>query len=134
MNLEIQPIGLGEPAGGAGEVADLAGIDRGQGQLCGGERGGDGHLEAAGGLEHDKARGELGQALDQNGETGGVTADRQRLARWPQMQVEPVLGDVDPDEHRHGRGTLHDRSVRMLAHRSAARATVLIGAGVLTGR
>ena len=53
--LGIQPIGLGEPAGGAGEVADGGGLTTARGRLCGGERGGDGHLEAAGGLEHDQA-------------------------------------------------------------------------------
>ena len=31
--------------------------------------------------------------------TGGVTADNQGLARWTQMHIEPVLGDIDPYDH-----------------------------------
>jgi hypothetical protein len=61
----VQPVGLGEPAGGAGEIADLARIDDRQGQAGGAERGSDGRLEAAGGLEHDQPRREPRQALGQ---------------------------------------------------------------------
>ena len=35
--LGIQPIGLGEPAGGAGEAADLAGVDHGERQAGAGK-------------------------------------------------------------------------------------------------
>ena len=124
--LGIEPIGLGEPAGGAGEVPDLAGIDHGQRQLCGAERGGHRHLEAAGRFEHHQLWRDRRQALDQSGETGTIPADREGLAGWPQMHIEPVLGDVDPDEGRHGRGMLHDPSLRIRARRSAAQATVRV--------
>jgi hypothetical protein len=51
--LGVEPVGLGEPAGGAGEGADPVRVDDGERQPGAGERGGDGDLEAAGGLEHD---------------------------------------------------------------------------------
>ena len=98
--LGVQPVGLGQPTGGAGEVADLARVDDHQRQARSAQRGGHGCLEAAGGLEHDQARGEPGQAFGQRRETGAIAADRKGLTGRPRMHVELALGDVDADEHR----------------------------------
>jgi hypothetical protein len=42
----VEGVGLGEPPGGAGEVADLAGIDDRERQVGASEGGGHGQLEA----------------------------------------------------------------------------------------
>jgi hypothetical protein len=50
--LGIQAIGLGQAPGGAGEIADLPGVDHDQGQPSGSQRGGHRDLEAAGRFQH----------------------------------------------------------------------------------
>ena len=98
--LRVQPIGLGQPAGGAGEVADLARVDDHQRQAGGAECRGDGRLEAARGFEQDELRRQPRQALGQSREPVGLPADGEGLARRTQMHIEPILGDIDADEHR----------------------------------
>ena len=51
----IDTIGLGAAAGAAGKVADLAGVDDGEGELGGMERLDDGKFPAAGGFANDVA-------------------------------------------------------------------------------
>ena len=48
------------------------------------------------------------------------------LATWPEMDIEPALGDVDPDEHRTCRRLLHDPPLRIRARFAAAPATVRV--------
>src|SRR5689334_9980105 len=55
-------------------------------------------LQAAGGLEHDERRREGGQALDQRRDLPLAVVDGEALARGTQVDVEPMLGDVDADE------------------------------------
>jgi hypothetical protein len=95
----VQAIGLGEPPGGAGEVADLARVDDHQRQAGGAERRGDGRLKAPGGLKHDQPRGKRGEAVGQRREAGGVAVESKRLPSRAHVHVEPALGDVDADEH-----------------------------------
>jgi hypothetical protein len=99
MGPGIQRIGLGEPAGGAGEGADLARIDHRQRQPGRGQGPGDHRFAAAGGLQHDQARlaAQLGQQALQ---PGGVATGRDPLALGAQMHLEPALGNVDADKHR----------------------------------
>ena len=54
----VDAVGLGQPAGGLGEVAGLAGVDHG-GRQAGDGQGRRGQLQAAGGLEDDQARGRV---------------------------------------------------------------------------
>jgi hypothetical protein len=63
--LGIDTVGLGQPAGGAGEVAHLARVDHRDRQPGGGELGGEAGLQAARGLEHDQRRAKPDQVLDQ---------------------------------------------------------------------
>ena len=122
--LGIEAVGLGEPAGRTGEVADLARVDDGQRQPRRGQSGGDGGLEAARRLQHDQAWCGLRQALDERREPRPVAAERKALALGPQMHVEPILGHIDASEHRLTRGMLHDPSLHMRARPEAAQATV----------
>jgi hypothetical protein len=118
-DLGIQPVGFGEPAGGAGEGrADLARVDHGQRQAGPGEGGGHGDLEAAGGLEHHERRGQDAELRDQPVEALAAARDGDGPARRAQVHVEAVLGDVDADEGRRssgGRLAAHDPSSWMRA-------------------
>jgi hypothetical protein len=99
MGPGIERIGLGELAGGAGEVAELARIDHRQRQAGCGQGTGDHRFVAAGGRQHDQARlaAQLGQQALQ---PGRVAAGREALALGAQRHLEPVLGKVDADEDR----------------------------------
>ena len=58
QGLGVDPVGLGQAAGGLGEVAGLAGVDRGDRDLGDLQRGDQGQLQAAGGLDDDQGRGQ----------------------------------------------------------------------------
>ena len=53
-DLGIQRVGLGEAAGSAGKVPDLAWVDDGEWQSGAGESGSDADLKAAGGFQHNQ--------------------------------------------------------------------------------
>ena len=96
--LGVEAVGLGQPARGAREGAHLARVDDRDRQAGRGQGRGEADLQAAGGLEHDQRRREGGQALDQRRHALLVVVDREALAGGAQVDVEPVLGDVDADE------------------------------------
>ena len=90
QDLGVDPVGLGQPAGGLGEVAGLAGVDRGDrdaGDLQGGDQG---QLQAAGGLDDDQGRGQGLEPGDQGGDAGrvvgvagrGLAPGRVAVSRW----------------------------------------------------
>jgi hypothetical protein len=81
-------------------------------QLGAAQRRGDGDLEPAGRLEHDQGGRRLTQMGDQPLQAGMVTGDGEGLAGWQQVDVEPVFGDIDADEHWRPDGVLiHDPSL-----------------------
>jgi hypothetical protein len=125
--LGVEAVGLGEPAGGAGEVADLARVDHGQRQAGAGERGGHRDLETAGGLQHDEAGRFRPQPRQQPVEAPAVARHGEGLARRAEVHVEAIFGNVDADEGRRGGGRLiHGPSLRMRAHGHAAAAPATV--------
>jgi hypothetical protein len=103
----VQAVGLGQPTHGAGEGADLARVDDRDRQAGRGQGRGEADLHPAGGLEHDECRRERTQALDQRRHAPVVMVEGGALAGRAQVDVEPVLGNVDADEHRRS-GLVHD--------------------------
>ena len=63
--LSIERVGLGEPPGGAGKIADLTWINHRERQAGAGQSGGHGDLEPAGGLEHNQGRSQGDQIGDE---------------------------------------------------------------------
>ena len=127
--LGVEAVGLGEPPGGAGEVADLARVDDGERQAGAGQRRGDGDFETAGGLQHHEGGRQGPQLRGQAVEAGAVARNGERLARRAEMHVEAVLRHVDAGEDRHLRRLIHDPSLRMRARglaAAAAQATVRV--------
>ena len=113
----VEPVGLGQLAGGTGDLVDLAGIDHRQRQVRGGDRAGHDRLIAARRFHHDPLRDQRLQSRDEPGHAFAVARDGEGLAARPQMHVEPILRHVDPNK------MLHVPSLRMRA-RLAAPATV----------
>ena len=95
----VEPVGLGEPAGGPGEGADLRRIDHGERQPRPGDPGRHCDLEAARSLEHYERRRERPEPVHQRGDAGAIPAHCESLPRRAQMHVEAILGDIDSDEH-----------------------------------
>ena len=99
QGLGVDPIGLGQPAGGLGEVAGLARVDRRDrdlGDLQGGDQG---QLEPAGGLDDDQGRGQGLESGDQGGDAGRVVGIAgHSFGAGPDGRVEIGLGDIDADE------------------------------------
>ena len=97
----VDGVGLGELAGGTGEVADLAGVDDGDGHADGRELGRGPSLDAAGRLPRRRAR--------RRRRVRG--AGRARRSEWGEAlgvtvgagEVEGVERDVDADVEGHGR-------------------------------
>jgi hypothetical protein len=106
----VQPVGLRQPARGAGEGAHLARVDDRHRQAGGGEA----DLHAAGGLEHHQCWRERDEAPDQRRHAPLVVAEAEALAGGAEVDLEVVLGDVDADEH--GR-LVHDPVSPMRARR-----------------
>ena len=98
--LDVLPVGLCRPAGGAGKVALLARVDDDRRQTGSAQRRSNAPLEAAGGLERDQRRDGPGEPLDQGCEGVSVPTGREDLTSGMHMYVEPALGDIDPDEYR----------------------------------
>ena len=52
------------------------------------------------------------QTRDQPLQAGAITGDGKGLTRRQQMDIKPVFGDIDADEHRyHDRVLIHDPSL-----------------------
>jgi hypothetical protein len=97
----IDPVGLGQLAGGAGEIADLARIDHGQRQVSRGHRAGDDGFVAAGGLHCDQVRRQCLQPAHELRQAFAVARDGEGLTARPQMHVAPILCHVDPNKMLH---------------------------------
>jgi hypothetical protein len=113
----VDRIGLGQLAGGAGEIADLARVDHRQRQMGSRHRARHDRLVAAGGFHHDQPGRQILQPLHELHQAFAVARDGEALAARPQMHGEPVLCHIDPNK------MLHVPSLRMRA-RLAAPATV----------
>jgi hypothetical protein len=106
QDLGIDRIGLGELAGGAREVPDLARIRDDDGQAGGGE--GCDHLvlEATGRFQHHQRGGLGAERRHQRGHGRRLVGHRPALARRSDREIQRGFRDIDADEHggtRHGR-------------------------------
>src|SRR4030095_2690849 len=101
---------LAGAAGGPGEVANLPGIDDGDGQTRAGQHGGDADFIPAGGFQDDERGAERAHTGEQGGEAGVVRGDAKGLAGGMDVDVQVGFGDVDADER-----VFHDPSLRMRA-------------------
>lgn len=97
--LGVEPVGLGEPPGGAREGSHLGRIDHRQRQPGPGDPGRHGDLETARGLEHDEHRIDRSEPVHQRRDAGAVPAHDESFSRRAKMHVEAILGNVDDDEH-----------------------------------
>ena len=102
----IERVGLGQEAGGAGEVPDLTGIDDGDREAGAGQRGRDGGFVAARGFEGDEGGRQGAQAVDEGGQSRLVVRDREGLPGGAHVDVELGLGDIEADEE-----VVHDPSL-----------------------
>jgi hypothetical protein len=96
----IHPIGLGQPACGAGEGAHLARVDHRHWQAGRGQGRGEADLHAASSFKHDEHGLEGAQALDQRRHLLLAVVNGEALAGRTEVEVEPMLGDVDADKDR----------------------------------
>jgi len=117
----IKGVGLGKTACGSSEVPDLARIDDGERQAGRREGCRHRHFEAACGFHDDQGRRQGLQPIGQGGQALMVTTDGEGLAAGTDMDIEPVLGDVDADTD-----LFHDPTLQMRT-RLAVRATVRVG-------
>lgn len=116
----VDAVGLGEPAGGPGEVADLAWVDHRDGQRGGEQRRDERALVSAGGFEHDQLDRHALQRPDHRRVSRRIVGEACRHARVPRSprhprlggQVQVLLADVDPDANV---GHECDPSLRMRA-------------------
>ena len=116
----VERVGLGQLPSGPREVADLPGIDHGDGQPRPGQRGGDGDLVAAGRFQDDDGGSERPHAGDERDESCVVVADAKGLAGGEDVDIEVGFRDVDTNEA----GMFHDPSLHMRA--LSAQATVRV--------
>ena len=95
----IDRVGLGAPAGGAGEVAGLLGIDPGMGDAPRGQRLAKDRIVATGRLHHDEA-GRAGQSIDPRPHRLGGVGDAARRAFSAVVEIEMMFRDVASDNER----------------------------------
>jgi hypothetical protein len=95
----VETIGLGELAGRTGEVADLTRIDNRQGQMRRGKRACDHGRVSARRLERDQHRMKRAQALDKMLQAFVVARDGEDLPARPDANVQPILRQIDSNEH-----------------------------------
>jgi hypothetical protein len=100
QGLRVDAIGLGQPARRLGEVAGLAGVDRGDRDVGDLQRGDQGQLQPASGLEDDQGRAEGLESGDQGGDAGRVVGDAGDVVTGPGGRVEVGFGNIDADEDR----------------------------------
>ena len=128
----IEGVGLGEPAGGAGEVPDLARVDHRQWQARRAERRRDRDLEAARRLQHHEGNLQPAQARRQLFQAFAVARDGKGLPGRAQMHVQTILRHVDANEY-----PFHVPSLQMRSH-TADQATVRVqrnsGRGTMLSR
>ena len=135
QDLRVQPVGLGQEAGGTGEVADLARIDHGCGDARPAQGRDQGALEPAGGLDHQQRPLAAGQPGHQAADAGGGVGEAGAGAFRQQMHVELPLADIDAAEaceycEAHGQAIL----VCGLAARSTVRFTDKVRTGAALTR
>ena len=116
----IDGVGLGKPACGAGEIADLARVHHRKRQAGRAERARHRRLETARRFEHDQRHIQLTQASHQLIQAFSVARDGKGLPRRAHMHVEPILRHIDAYEH-----LFHHPSLRMRS-RGADQATVRV--------
>jgi len=95
-DLGVDLVGLGEPAGGPGEVAGLAGIDHRDRDTGGGQSGGEGALQAPGALEHHHDRARLEEPAHERVDADLVVGGVEAIPGGAQSDVQASLGDVHP--------------------------------------
>ena len=98
----VEGVGLGELPGGAGEVADLSGIDDGDGDVACGQLGGDVGLVAAGGFEDHEGGLVVARPGEGLGDSLLVVRETTGVSSGESVEVEGILGYVDTDEARFG--------------------------------
>ena len=105
----VEGVGLGQPAGGPGEVAHLPRVDDGHRPPGGGEGRGHRRLEPAGGLEDDPLGGQPRHAGEEGRDAGRVVGVAGGRPVGPGVEVEVAFGNVDPHEAcgRHGVAPVH---------------------------
>ncbi len=98
QDLRVKPVGLGELAGGLGELAHLARIDHGDRQTRHRERRRQRQFQATRGLHDDQRRPKLLQLLHQLRDLGFAIAGPPRFAAWTARKIKIVFGNIDADE------------------------------------
>jgi hypothetical protein len=95
----VDRVVLGEDAQAQREVANVAGIDDGDGQRGVEQRVDQPPLDAAGGLDDDQRGPQRPEQLDDLRDAPVIVGDGEDLAGIGSCQVELVACDVDSDEH-----------------------------------
>jgi hypothetical protein len=95
----IQPVGLGQDAGGLGKVAHLARIDHSHPQPGGAGGYGKLGLESSGGLHHDQPRRHGQQHFSTLGNARFVIGKLPWHAGRVESHVQKGLGYINPNEH-----------------------------------
>jgi hypothetical protein len=94
----VDPVGLGQAADGAGEIAGLPRVDDGDGQTGDLQRRGQRHLVAAGRLPDEESGLERGQPADEGGDALGVIGVGEGTAVGTEGGVQAGLGYVNAEE------------------------------------
>src|SRR5829696_116350 len=93
-NESIQSVGLGQLAGGFGEVACLARVDHEEGHSRGGQGGGYGTLEACCGLQDHQSLRDLGELAEKLLDPGLVVGSDEAFTGGEDSNIQGSLGDV----------------------------------------
>ena len=99
QDLGVEPIGLGQPAQGLGEVPHLAGIHRDSRQRRGAQRAQQGQLQAPGRLEHNVGDRLLLQMRDQGRNARLTVGHGPGLAGRMEGHIEARFGHVNAYKH-----------------------------------
>ena len=105
QHARVQPVGLGQDAVGAGEVASLARIDDDDWQASGAQGGDHGPLVATAGFQHDAGRPQRLELPRQPPQAAACARDRPGRPRGLHGHVQLGLRHIDP--HRHVRWCRH---------------------------
>jgi hypothetical protein len=127
-------ISLRQPPRGTGEVADLPWIHHGNWQVPRSKSRSERSFVAAGRLEHDQGGRKPGETREEPGHSTLAVGKGEDLARWKNVDAEPVLGDIDADEDRCCGGMFHGPSLRIRARRAAAAQATVRDLGNGSGR
>ncbi len=99
QHARVQPVGLGQDAVGAGEVAGLAGIDQDDRQAGRGQGGYHGPLKAPAGFQHDASRPQRLELPLQAPQAAACARDCPDRPRGLHGYVQPGLRHIDPHCH-----------------------------------